>query len=356
LNGRIRPRRLLAAACLGAALAVALAEPVGAPVARRGTVTRAATHAATPWAPAPRALYTAASLRATPRPMRPRPLLNAALRARTQPAAPRTPRPGPLYTAASVRAARRWAATRPGLVAFAVRGQGGRLRGWRRAVAFPSASVVKAMLMLAELRAARGGRAVPVAVRPLLRKMITESDNDAALAIYARVGRGGLERVARAAGMRRFAVPGTLFDAQVTAADLVRLFIRVDTLVAGAHRELVLRLLGSIVPQQRWGIAEIGRRRGMTPYFKGGWREGLVHQAALLEEPRPPRGARRARSGGRRIALAVLTADQPSFVAGAATIAGIAARVLVSRSSAARSCSPRTRRRTGSSSGPGCAP
>jgi hypothetical protein len=277
LNGRIRAHRLLAAAGLGAALAVALAQPTGAPVPRPGAVAPAA----------------------------------------ARPAPPRAsvPRPRPLYTVVSVRVARRWAATRPGLVAFAVLGEEERLRGWRRDVTFPSASVVKAMLMLAELRAARP---VPPAILPVLRKMVTESDNEAALAIYARVGREGLERVARAARMARFGVPTSLFDARVTAADLVRLFIRVERLVPRAHRRLARRLLGSIVPPQRWGIAEVGRRHGMAAFFKGGWRDGLVHQAALLEG-----------RGRRRVALAVLTSAQPSFVTGAATIEGIAARVLV---------------------------
>jgi hypothetical protein len=114
--------------------------------------------------------------------------------------------------------------------------------------------------------------------------------------------------------MRDFSVP-FLFDAQLTAADQAHFFLRIDKLVPRAHRAYARALLSSIVPEQSWGIAPVGRRRHYRVFFKGGWRTGITHQVALLER------------NGRRVALAVLTRS-PGMGYGEATISGIATRVL----------------------------
>jgi hypothetical protein len=225
---------------------------------------------------------------------------------------PRRTAPPP-FSLPGVRAAQRYATARLGGVAFAELGPDGRIRGLRTTVHYPSASVVKAMLLVAALRRA-GAHALTASRRRLLRPMITVSDNLAAEAVYGAVGRPGLEAVARAAGMRSFSVP-SLFDAQLTAADQVRFFYRIDALVPRRHRAFARSLLSSIVPEQSWGIAPVARGRRFRVFFKGGWRAGITHQAALLERD------------GRRVALAVLTRS-PSLRYGEATIAGVAARVL----------------------------
>jgi hypothetical protein len=220
-----------------------------------------------------------------------------------------------LATAAGIAEAVRYARTRTGTVAFAVLDERGRLRGLRRTLRFPSASVVKAMLMVAVLRRVGDGH-LSDAERDLLARMITVSDNDAASVIYAQVGGAGLRSVARAAGAKRFVDVGNWADAQLTAADQARFFLRVDRLVPAAHRRYARRLLSSIVSWQRWGIPPAARAHGMKVFFKGGWRTGIVHQVALLER------------GGQRIALAVLTSGEPSTGYGEQTIEGIARRVL----------------------------
>jgi hypothetical protein len=220
-----------------------------------------------------------------------------------------------LATAAGIAAARRYARTRSGTVAFAVLDERGRLRGLRRTMRFPSASVVKAMLLVAVLRRV-GANRLSAARRDLLRRMVTVSDNAAASAIYTEVGGAGLRSVARAAGAKRFVDVGNWADAQLTAADQARFFLRVDRLVPAAHRRYARDLLSSIVGWQRWGIAPVARARGMKIFFKGGWRTGIVHQVALLERD------------GRRIALAVLTSGEPSMAYGEETVEGIARRVL----------------------------
>jgi hypothetical protein len=105
---------------------------------------------------------------------------------------------------------------------------------------------------------------------------------------------------------------------QITAADQVRFFLRIDRLVPSAHRRYARKLLSSVIEEQRWGIAPVARRRKLKAFFKGGWVPGITHQVALLER-------RRDRS---RIAVAVLTRNSPSMGYGQQTIEGIAARIL----------------------------
>jgi hypothetical protein len=225
--------------------------------------------------------------------------------------------PVPLVTEASLATAQRWARGRQGTVAFATLDGRGRLRGLHRTVRFPSASVVKAMVMVAVLHQA-GRHPVPAGQRAPLRLMVTKSDNKAASLLYRQVGGGAaLEAVARAAGMHRFADVGHWSGAQITAADQARLFLRIDRLVPPVHRERARAMLSGVIAPHRWGIARVARERGLKVFFKGGWRKGLEHQAALLE------------GGGRRLALVVLTVGSPTPQYGRATEEGIARRVLV---------------------------
>jgi beta-lactamase class A len=231
---------------------------------------------------------------------------------------PRAPRPVP--TVSDMREAWRFARLRGGQVSFAVVDTEGRIRTREGGRLYYSASVVKAMLLVAELRRLREGR-LPLdpATEDLLEAMITYSDNDAADAIYGRVGDPGLLAVARSARMRRFTVAGYWGNAQVTAADLARLFSRVRELLPRPYRRTGLRLLASVIPGQRWGLARAARGSWRV-YFKGGWRATergeLVHQAAWLD------------SGDRELAIAILTDAQPSQLHAIHTVRGIADRLL----------------------------
>ena len=230
-------------------------------------------------------------------------------------AVPPTPEPR-LVAWGGVEDARRWARERDGSVSFAV-AEGRRIRGVAVDRRYPSASVVKAMLALAVVRSARG-RGLTVAERAQLGPMIRVSDNAAASTMYRRVGASGLTRLAEVAGMTRFDDVGNWADAQLTAADQARLFLRIDRLAPRRHRSYLRGLLASIVGWQRWGIAPVAEERDFTIMFKGGWRTRIAHQVALLERD------------GRRIALAVLTSGTGDAY-GRATQSGIAARVLARR-------------------------
>jgi hypothetical protein len=219
-----------------------------------------------------------------------------------------------------VRDARQFLHGRTGSASFAVVDERGRIHGYRREVRYSSASLVKAMLLVAYLdQHSVRHRRLRGADRHLLGPMIRVSDNDAATAVYQRVGAGGLIRVARHAGMRRF-IPNPVWGGcQVTARDQARFFSRIRHLIAERHREYALGLLRRIVSYERWGIPR-GKPAGWVPYFKGGWFNDddgwRVHQAALLQ------------NGGRHISIAVLTRGNPSLGYGAATISRVTARLL----------------------------
>jgi hypothetical protein len=230
---------------------------------------------------------------------------------------------GPLWPGAVRLAdARAYARSRSGQVSFAVTDRSGRTDGLDARRVAPSASLVKALLLVAALRRL-GDRPVPASLLAELDPMVRRSQNRAARRIFAQVGRAGLQEAATAAGMRSLLLEPALFDTGVSARDMARLFLRIDTLVPARHRDLTRRLLAGVVPRQRWGIPDALRASGLAVLLKGGWRRGLVHQAALLESP-----------AGGRVAVAVLTTGDPSERYGRATIAGIAARLFVTGASA----------------------
>lgn len=226
-------------------------------------------------------------------------------------------------SAAALDNARSYARSRGGAASFAAVNSKSQLRGYDDQRRYASASVVKAMLLAAELRRLKqAGDPIDPQTDALLRAMITYSDNEAADAIYSRVGDDGLEGVARRAGMRRFTVAGYWGNAQIAAGDMALMFGDLARVLVSEHREYALGLLGSIVPEQSWGIPEAAGGR-WAARFKGGWLpdRALVHQVAELRE----------RAGDRRLSVAILTDEQPSHEYAVETVRGIAERLLAPR-------------------------
>jgi hypothetical protein len=218
-----------------------------------------------------------------------------------------------------IRAAERYAAARSGDVAFVVRTPAHRwgLHGGRP---FPSASVLKPMLMVAYLRQRSvRRRALHGSERALLGPMIRRSDNAAASSLVVQLGERRLRRLAVRAGMRSFEpVTHPWGHSRVTAVDQARFFLRIDGLIPRRHRGYAMRLLRRIVPSQRWGVGRV-RPPGWRLHFKGGWGSGtgwVDHQVALLTR------------GQRRVSLAVFTYGNPSHAYGKATLRGVARRLL----------------------------
>ena len=217
------------------------------------------------------------------------------------------------------RSAERFARGRAGSVSLALIDDAGRLWRHRSARQYPSASLVKAMLLVGYLERIRARR-VRSADHALLHPMIVRSGNRVAGSVLALVGYAGLHRVARRAGMRRFATAPGWSNTLVTAADQARLFARIDRLVPRRHRGHARSLLGGIIDRQRWGLPH-ALPAGARAFFKGGWRSApagwITHQAALVE------------FDGRRVSVAVLTERNPSREYGRRTIRGVAERALL---------------------------
>jgi hypothetical protein len=220
---------------------------------------------------------------------------------------------------AAIAEARTYAQSRPGSVSFAVF-EHGTLRSHGGGVPYRSASVVKAMLLAADLRRhARSGAPLTTADRARLASMIRTSNNGAASKTFALVGRGEVLGVARAVEMRGYSVGTFWSSSQVTASDQARFFGRLHKALPPKYRAFGRRLLRTVVSSQTWGGARVARRAGYRTLFKSGWlprSDGwVVHQGLRLER------------GGCSIGVAVLTGRQPNMSAGVESIRGVVERL-----------------------------
>jgi hypothetical protein len=213
--------------------------------------------------------------------------------------------------------AAKFAKARAGRVDWAVVAPDGRVRGAGIHARHRSASVVKAMLLVAYLnhgdvprRSLRGNE------KGFLRPMIVRSDNDAATHTHNIVGTAGLRKLARRVRMKDFATSPAWGSTQISPYDQTRFFHRLDSFVPRRHRAYARSLLSEIIGPQRWGIPP-AVPPGWSLFFKGGWLPPrLVNQVGVLER------------GNTRIAIAVFTDGDPSFGYGQKTIQGVAQRLL----------------------------
>lgn len=178
--------------------------------------------------------------------------------------------------------------------------------------------------------------------RDLAKRMITESDNSAADALWSRVGGGGAmsgfyERV----GLRETAPgPGMFWGGTITSpADrirLLKLLVRGGKGLTDDDRALILGLMGRVVKDQSWGVSAAARP-GDQVALKNGWTpRPFIHNTWAVTS------YGRVLGPGRDLLLAVQTDQQPGEGAGIETIEGIA-RMIGSRlddlsPTATRSC------------------
>ena len=221
----------------------------------------------------------------------------------------------------AVSSARGFITSRAGVHSFAVVDSEGRMSGWDIHRTYISASVVKAMLLVAYLRKLHyeDHRGFCCDDQSVLYPMIHVSDNHAATTIWQRVGDGRLYDLAHLAGMHDFSISGIWANAHFSASDQARFMFKLDQLLPDEFRGYARWLLANIDPSQSWGIPHVAR-----PYwyvmFKGGWRSTglgqLVHQIGRLERPH------------RMWSMAVLTDGDPSMGYGIGTIEGVTARLV----------------------------
>ncbi len=211
---------------------------------------------------------------------------------------------------------------RIGRTGFAVVDSEGRLSGVNLHETWVSASVVKAMLLVAYLRRldAMGQHYVDSTSNSFLYPMINVSDNSAATHTWSIVGNGGLYAVAHAAGMTDYSVYTDWASSQISPADQARFFFEMDSLIPPEFVGYARRLLSTIAGYESWGIPAVARPRGYTVFFKGGWRGTglgqLVHQVGRLE------------GHGLTFSIAVMTDGDPSMGYGIDTIQGVTGALL----------------------------
>jgi hypothetical protein len=207
---------------------------------------------------------------------------------------------------------------RAGQTGFAVIDSHGQLSGVRMHERFHSASLIKAMLLVADLRRiGAAGRALSADDRAVLEPMIHISDNDAASAVFAVVGESGLVSLAAAAGMTDFSPSPEWGLSEISPADQARFFDEQDSLIPPEFVGYARSLLSGVDPSQRWGIPA-GVDGRYEVFFKGGWLpdRGIVNQAARLE------------GHGVSIALSILTSGGPGMEYGEQTLEGTTERLL----------------------------
>lgn len=246
------------------------------------------------------------------------------------PPPPPPPEPATIPDADNVATAKAWVKKRGGNISFATIDSEGEIHGFRPNLQYSSASTVKAMLLVAELRRlaaeAKPGNqkrfAEPdPATAAQLELMIRWSDNETSDAIYARSGDEGLESVAADAGMTNYEVNGHWGNSQITAADMARLMAKIPALMPPRYRDYGMDLLGTVTPEQSWGVPKVARPDDWRVWFKGGWLPEssmgtIAHQAARLTRD------------GQLVSISVLTAGNPSHAYGVETIEGVTRRLL----------------------------
>jgi hypothetical protein len=182
---------------------------------------------------------------------------------------------------------------------------------------FDSASAIKATIISALLYKEHGPSHLTSAQRGLAWEMITESDNDAATALWDQAGITSLQRFLNAARMTHTVLDNDAWGlSQLTAQDELKLLELLATpgkVLSTASRDYILWLMAHVTPSQHWGVPA-GAPSGVTVSVKNGWlpdpNTGLWHINSI--------GVFRGTNVDYEIA--VLTSGNPTMAYGITTI------------------------------------
>ena len=141
---------------------------------------------------------------------------------------------------------------------------------------FDSASVVKTIILgtLLNKRQREHLSLLSARQRQLAREMITESDNNAATALWDEDGQKNLVYFLHAAGMNDTQLNPAWGLTQITAQDetilLRNILLRPNTVLHAHAREYELKLMSQVIASQHWGVSA-SAPRGFTVCIKNGW-------------------------------------------------------------------------------------
>lgn len=138
---------------------------------------------------------------------------------------------------------------------------------------FYSASVIKVTILSALLHKIGGVGHLTDAQRSLAHAMITQSDNNAATALWDEVGMTSMQNLLDLAGMTNTVLSTAWGLTRITPADELKLLhlISIPGPVLGQYaREYILSLMAAVEPGQRWGVSA-GTSTAVTVHIKNGW-------------------------------------------------------------------------------------
>ena len=206
---------------------------------------------------------------------------------------------------------------------------------------FDSASVMKVIILGALLRTAEEqDRYLTRTEAARAWAMITRSDNNAASALWAELGRRHLQHFLSLTGMTHtFLGPdGAWGLTQITANDeirLLRFLLNPNGVLDAASRGYALSLMAKVIPSQRWGVP-VGAPTSLTAHVKNGWLPLATHGWRVHSI-----GCFTGHGGG--YSIVVLTEDNPTMGYGVATIEAIARAINHDLHPAAASVVPASR-------------